>query len=834
MAKKKAGGKSKRASNLDSPQSIPKTFTDPMDPETAAFRWERAPSIPPSVAPSPRTVPEVLSDPPTPAREPTPELYPEYDSPRSASPGMEPGPWGGHSTAAEEPRMGDYFTKRRHLLDILKNLHSTGIQNELDLPQIVVIGSQSVGKSSLIESMSGVSGISETFLCYLSDFLMPWHTPAYSSSGFRHVYQVPNGMSFAIRSSLVVQDITSLPRGSHRTTSRYDARGTRAILRPELDPTLFIDDSDLQVFGVPLTFSGNCVCIQVEGPNVPDLYFYDLPGIIANVGDGGNEADIKLVEDLAKSYIKRSNCIVLLVISCETDFENQGAGRLVLKDPALRKRTIGVLTKVDRIEFGGASKWVRMLRGEDQPLLHGWYCVKQRDLVQLQEGVTWEEARSFETEFFQTTSPWADLDASQRARLGSQKLADRLGSILSNLVSQELPGIRKTVNVELSKVNKRLSELAPPSISDPRKVVITLIRDFTKKLSKHIEGIPPMVNPADPTDTTATGLLHNLNEAYERFRVKLHKTAPQFRPWSTTSNVDSQTQKRLLDTAKQDDDAVGLGKTNSLHADEVMDLAKRSRTRELPGNYPFSVKERLILESVNQWSDLAQECFSEVKDIVVRHIIRIVDEHFKGYNNGGLKEAVSKITSEQIVKCTALTKKKIEGLYQSERSPYTQNEQYFLSYKAKMLNRYKSIYQELEGKTNLVTALRGYNPSNKWSIDTNQWSYLNQAIANLQAFGITVSAEDLIILLPQHDTSQALDIMAEVRAYFQVGYKRFGDNVPKQIDADFVRGIDSSEDGLDVALMSMDLSTEKCLDYLQEPVTVIRERSDLTSKKKRL
>ncbi|KAG8921349.1 hypothetical protein FRC00_008776, partial [Tulasnella sp. 408] len=55
----------------------------------------------------------------------------------------------------EEPRMGDYFQKRRDLLNILKSLHNTGIQNELDLPQIVVIGSQSVGKSSLIESMSG-------------------------------------------------------------------------------------------------------------------------------------------------------------------------------------------------------------------------------------------------------------------------------------------------------------------------------------------------------------------------------------------------------------------------------------------------------------------------------------------------------------------------------------------------------------------------------------------------------------------------------------------------------------------------------------------------------
>ncbi|KAG8891273.1 hypothetical protein FRC01_014793, partial [Tulasnella sp. 417] len=277
-----------------------------------------------------------------------------------------------------------------------------------------------------------------------------------------------------------------------------------------------------------------------------------------------------------------------------------------------------------------------------------------------------------------------------------------------------------------------------------------------------------MVNPSDPTDTTSTGLLHSLNEEYERFRVKLHKTAPQFRPWTTTANVDSQTQKRMLDSAKQDDDAVGLGTTNSLHADEIMDLARRSRTRELPGNYPFSVKERLILESVRQWSALAQECFTEVKDIVVKHIIRIVEEHFKGYSNGGLKEAVSKITSEQILMCAQATTQKIEGLYLSECSPFTQNEDYFLTYKTKMLTRYKAIHQELEGKSNLVTALRAYSPNNQSSTgNTSQWSYLTQAITQLSYFGITVKAEDFITLLPKHDMNPALDIMAEVRAYFQ-------------------------------------------------------------------
>lgn len=46
---------------------------------------------------------------------------------------------------------------RRRLLDLVNRLHSTGVQVDIDLPQIAVIGSQSAGKSSLIESISGIT-----------------------------------------------------------------------------------------------------------------------------------------------------------------------------------------------------------------------------------------------------------------------------------------------------------------------------------------------------------------------------------------------------------------------------------------------------------------------------------------------------------------------------------------------------------------------------------------------------------------------------------------------------------------------------------------------------
>lgn len=42
-------------------------------------------------------------------------------------------------------------------------------------------------------------------------------------------------------------------------------------------------------------------------------------GVIANVSDTGKEGDIELVDKLAISYISRPNCLVLLVITCDSE-----------------------------------------------------------------------------------------------------------------------------------------------------------------------------------------------------------------------------------------------------------------------------------------------------------------------------------------------------------------------------------------------------------------------------------------------------------------------------------------------------------------------------------
>jgi len=297
-------------------------------------------------------------------------------------------------------------------------------------------------------------------------------------------------------------------------------------------------------------------------------------------------------------------------------------------------------------------------------------------------------------------------------------------------------------------------------------------------------------------------------------------------------NPDADFQKSMLNSAAQDDDAVGLGSVNTMHVDEVLDLARRSRTRELPGNYPFSVIKNLVNQSTQRWESIADACFQEVERLVTKHIQLLIDQHFGPYSSGGLKADVTRVATLQIRERARLATARIDSLLQCESQPFTQNEEFFLSYRTRLLRRYKIIHRQSRGEDTIVKALNLHNPSSSLGVDSNSWQYINNVLTNLSYLGISgLQAKDLARVLPDDDMDPALGIMAEVRAYFQVAYKRFCDNVPQQIDADFVQGL---EEGFDLALMTLDLSEEQCREYLREPAHIYQKRRELNGRKRRL
>lgn len=123
---------------------------------------------------------------------------------------------------------------------------------------------------------------------------------------------------------------------------------------------------------------------------------------------------------------------MLALMSFTDDFQNQPSVMLAKEADPDGQRTLGVLTKPDRVEDGTFEIWRPVLEGKVHKLQHGYYVVKNPDPQQLKD-VTHEKARATEVTFFQQ-GRWASLGASISTRLGSDRLAIKLSALLEDLI----------------------------------------------------------------------------------------------------------------------------------------------------------------------------------------------------------------------------------------------------------------------------------------------------------------------------------------------------------------------------------------------------------------
>lgn len=79
-------------------------------------------------------------------------------------------------------------------------------------------------------------------------------------------------------------------------------------------------------------FSPNVVCIHISGADLPNLSFYDLPGVIIGRGERSKETLKKFIIQLITDYISDPNALVLLTSSLEIDWDvSSHAAELVHK-----------------------------------------------------------------------------------------------------------------------------------------------------------------------------------------------------------------------------------------------------------------------------------------------------------------------------------------------------------------------------------------------------------------------------------------------------------------------------------------------------------------------
>ncbi|KAF9260406.1 hypothetical protein L218DRAFT_932489 [Marasmius fiardii PR-910] len=235
----------------------------------------------------------------------------------------------------------DLMMLTKKLIEIRSMLLSIDQSDALKLPSIVVIGSQSSGKSSVLEAIIGHEFLPKgnNMVTRRPIELTLIHTPPTSTN--------PHPPEYGVFPTLGLGKITSFS----------------TIQRTLTDLNLAVSQSE--------TVSDDPIQLHIYSPHVPDLTLIDLPGYIQLSSMDQPEELKDKIAGLCDKYIKEPN-IILAVCAADVDLANSPALRASRRVDPLGLRTIGVVTKMDLIE---PERGREILRGDRYPLHLGYVGV---------------------------------------------------------------------------------------------------------------------------------------------------------------------------------------------------------------------------------------------------------------------------------------------------------------------------------------------------------------------------------------------------------------------------------------------------------------------------
>lgn len=419
-----------------------------------------------------------------------------------------------HDTAAALDTM---TFDMKGLIKKIQDLRSLGIEDRnIALPKICVVGDQSTGKSSLIEAISEIKVPRSEGACTrcplqinLSqcDQDQPWKCVVYLSRPYlwdrdgtlRQNYKRNETIGHWVYQG-APDDERFCVLGERSEIAEAIKWAQIAILNPDRDSQTLVPGKNFvamhELKKNQEEFSPNIVRLDISGPDLPTLSFYDLPGVIRQAKNAQESYLVRLIEDLVKKHAADENCIVLLTRSMTGDAEVSSAGSIIQRIRGAEARTIGVLTKPDRVaafdratihEFSSFHQWIEILEGKSFILGHGYYVVKNNpdpDVSHIQARL--EEKRFFSDEFWGSSSM-----ANFRGRLGVKNLQNALSNVLMDQIQKSLPSIIQQVKGKAKHIGDQLKELPATPREDSQRIVTEMLTILHQKLISLFDGGEP-------------------------------------------------------------------------------------------------------------------------------------------------------------------------------------------------------------------------------------------------------------------------------------------------------------------------------------------------------
>ena len=492
-------------------------------------------------------------------------------------------PHGGHTSLQSNDT--------RNLLDVVDSLRSHGISRYIDLPEIIVCGEQSSGKSSVLEAVSGIRFPSKDNLCtrFATELILRRGPVAPikiridpGAQEKRSEAEMEKLLKFSVSVSAEDLDLGEIIEAAK------DAMGINESTK---------------------VFSSDILRVELSGPDQPHLTLIDLPGLFQAGSRSQSDADSETVKSLVLSYMKSERSIILAVVSAKNDFNNQSITRYAREIDPKGVRTLGLITKPDTLDEGSDSErfYIELAQNKDVKFRLGWHVLRNRDYSS--RNSTSQERDNTEAQFF-SSGVWRSLHASQ---VGIHSLKPRLSKILKDHILAQLPDVVAQIQDGIRDCNERLDVLGASraTAQEQRRYLLHVSQSFTSLVKAAIDGLysDPFFGDASTTEGY-----------HKRLRAVLQNQLTDF-----AEDMRTDGHKHII----VDEGVAITGSRQVSRSDyitKVKKLLERSRGRELPGTFDPLIIGQLFQEQREPWPQLIDNYMNEIVG-AVHSIVRTVLRH---------------------------------------------------------------------------------------------------------------------------------------------------------------------------------------------------------------
>ncbi|XP_067998258.1 dynamin-1-like protein isoform X4 [Melanerpes formicivorus] len=353
------------------------------------------------------------------------------------------------------------------VINKLQDVFNTVGADIIQLPQIVVVGTQSSGKSSVLESLVG------------RDLL-------------------PRGTGVVTRRPLILQLVHVSPEDGRKTAgdeNEIDAEEWGKFLHTKNKIYTDFDEIRQEIENETERISGNNkgispepIHLKIFSSNVVNLTLVDLPGM-TKVPVGDQPKDIELqIRELILQFISNPNSIILAVTAANTDMATSEALKIAREVDPDGRRTLAVITKLDLMDAGTDA--MDVLLGRVIPVKLGIIGVVNRSQLDINNKKSVADSIRDEYGFLQKKYP------SLANRNGTKYLARTLNRLLMHHIRDCLPELKTRINVLAAQYQSLLNSYGEP-VEDKSATLLQLITKFATEYCNTIEGTAKYIETSE-------------------------------------------------------------------------------------------------------------------------------------------------------------------------------------------------------------------------------------------------------------------------------------------------------------------------------------------------